>query len=169
MDKELKYGMAVTGIVHPNKIITNAAAQPGDQLVLTKPIGTGILATALKRGKGTQELLERMAETMWTLNDVAGQAMVEHGAHAATDITGCGLLWHTWAMAKVRRVHVRLHAVRVLMFEESFVFAMRVYLTQGDVSNREYTRGAFTLNKGITAEMVQVMFDPQTSGGLLIA
>jgi selenide,water dikinase len=88
-------------------------------LVLTKPIGTGILATALKRGKGTQELLERMAETMWTLNDVAGQAMVEHGAHAATDITGCGLLGHTWEMAKGSKVHVRLYATRVPMFEEA--------------------------------------------------
>jgi len=169
MDKELKYGMAVTGVVHPNKIVTNAAAQPGDQLVLTKPIGTGILATALKRGKGTQELLERMAETMWTLNDVAGQAMVEHGAHAATDITGCGLLGHTWEMAKGSKVHVRLYATRVPMFEEALVFAKRGYLTQGDVSNREYTRGAVTLDKGISTEMVQVMFDPQTSGGLLIA
>jgi selenide,water dikinase len=169
MDKELKYGMAVTGIVHPNKIVTNAAAQPGDQLVLTKPIGTGILATALKRGKGTQELLERMAETMWTLNDVAGQAMVEHGAHAATDITGCGLLGHTWEMAKGSKVHIRLYATRVPMFEEALVFAKRGYLTQGDVSNREYTRSAVTLDRGIPAETAQVMFDPQTSGGLLIA
>ncbi len=141
MDKELKYGMAVTGVVHPNKIVTNAAAQPGDQLVLTKPIGTGILATALKRGKGTQELLD----------------------------TGCGLLGHTWEMAKGSKVHVRLYATRVPMFEEALVFAKRGYLTQGDVSNREYTRGAVTLDKGISTEMVQVMFDPQTSGGLLIA
>ena len=169
MDKELKYGMAVTGIVHPNKIVTNAAAKPGDQLVLTKPIGTGILATALKRGKGTQELLERMAETMWTLNDVAGQAMVEHGAHAATDITGCGLLGHTWEMAKGSKVHIRLHADRIPVFEEALVFAKRGYLTQGDVSNREYTRGAVTLDKGVSSTMVQVMFDPQTSGGLLMA
>jgi selenide,water dikinase len=169
MDKELKYGMSVTGVVHPDKVVTNAAAQPGDQLVLTKPVGTGILATALKRGKGTEELLERMAETMWTLNDVAGQAMVEHGAHAATDITGCGLLGHTWEMAKGSRVHIRLHAQQVPMFEEALVFAKRGYLTQGDVSNREYTRGAVSLDSGVSIEMVQVMFDPQTSGGLLIA
>ena len=169
MDKELKYGMAVTGIVHPDKIVTNAAAKPGDQLVLTKPIGTGILATALKRGKGTPELLERMAETMWTLNDVAGQAMVEHGAHAATDITGCGFIGHAWEMAKGSKVNIQVYASRVPVFEEALVFAKRGYLTQGDVSNREYTRGSVTLDKGVSSEMVQVMFDPQTSGGLLIA
>ena len=169
MDKELKYGMAVTGLIHPNKIVTNAAAQPGDHLVLTKPIGTGILATALKRGKGTPELLERMAETMWTLNDVAGQAMVEYGAHAATDITGFGLIGHAWEMAHGSKVNIRVHAAQVPVFEEALVFAKRGYLTQGDVSNREYTRGAVSLDKGVSSEMGQVMFDPQTSGGLLIA
>jgi selenide,water dikinase len=169
MDKELKYGMAVTGVVHPDKIVTNAAARPGDALVLTKPIGTGILATALKRGKGTPELLERMAETMWTLNDVAGQAMGEHGAHAATDITGCGLIGHAWEMAHGSKVNIRLHALQVPVFEEALVFAKRGYLTRGDVSNRDYTRGAVSLDRGVAAEMVQVMFDPQTSGGLLIA
>ena len=97
-------------MVHPDKIVTNAAARPGDQLVLTKPVGTGILATALKRGKGTPELLERMAETMWTLNDVAAEAMVEHGAHAATDITGCGLIGHAWEMAHGSKVNMRVHA-----------------------------------------------------------
>lgn len=169
VDKELKYGMSVTGIVHPDKIITNAAAQPGDQLVLTKPVGTGIVATALKRGKGTQELLERMAETMWTLNDVAAVAMLEHGTHAATDVTGCGLLGHTWEMAHGSKVNVRLHATAIPMFEEALVFAKRGYLTQGDVSNREYTKNAITLDKGVASEVIQVLFDPQTSGGLLIA
>ena len=169
MDKELKYGMAVTGVVHPNKIITNAAARPGDHLVLTKPIGTGILATACKRGKGTPALLERMAETMWTLNDVAGQAMGEHGAHAATDITGCGLIGHAWEMAHGSQVTIRLYASQVPVFEEALVFAKRGYLTQGDVSNRAYTRDAVSVDAGVSSALLQVMFDPQTSGGLLIA
>ena len=169
MDKELKYGMAVTGVVHPNKIITNAAARPGDHLVLTKPLGTGILATACKRGKGTPALLERMAETMWTLNDVAGQAMGEHGAHAATDITGCGLIGHAWEMAHGSQVTIRLYASRVPVFEEALVFARRGYLTQGDVSNRAYTRDAVSVDAGVSSALLQVMFDPQTSGGLLIA
>lgn len=169
MDKELKFGMAVTGLVHPQKIFTNAAAKPGDQLVLTKPVGTGILATALKRGKGTPELLERMAESMWTLNDVAAAAMVEHGAHAATDITGCGLLGHTWEMSHGSKVNVRLRASAIPVFEEALVFAKRGYLTQGDVSNREYTQSYITLEHGVTTELAQVLFDPQTSGGLLIA
>ena len=169
MDKELKYGMAVTGVVHPNKIITNAAAKPGDHLVLTKPLGTGILATACKRGKGTPALLERMAETMWTLNDVAGQAMVEHGAHAATDITGCGLIGHAWEMAHGSQVTIRLYASQVPVFEEALVFARRGYLTQGDVSNRAYTRDAVSVDTGVSSALLHVLFDPQTSGGLLIA
>jgi selenide,water dikinase len=169
MDKELKYGMAVTGVVHPDKIITNAAARPGDHLVLTKPIGTGILATACKRGKGTPALLERMAETMWTLNDVAGQAMGEFEAHAATDITGCGLIGHAWEMAHGSQVTIRLYASRVPVFEEALVFARRGYLTQGDVSNRAYTRDAVSVDTGVSSTLLQVMFDPQTSGGLLIA
>ena len=153
MDKELKYGMAVTGVVHPNKIITNAAARPGDHLVLTKPIGTGILATACKRGKGTPALLERMAETMWTLNDVAGQAMGEHGAHAATDITGCGLIGHAWEMAHGSQVTIRLYASQVPVFEEALVFAKRGYLTQGDVSNRAYTRDAVSVDAGVSSAL----------------
>lgn len=169
MDEELKYGMSVTGIVHPDRIVTNAAAQPGDRLVLTKPLGTGILATALKRGKGTPELLERMAETMWTLNDVASEAMVQHGVHAATDITGCGFLGHAWEIAHGSKVNLRLYASTIPVFEEALVFAKRGYLTQGDVSNRDYTRGHVTLDNAVPSTLAQVLFDPQTSGGLLIA
>jgi len=169
MDNELKFGMAVTGVVHPNKIVTNAGAQPGDWLVLTKPLGTGILATAFKGKKGTPELQERVAETMWTLNDVAGELMVQHGAHAATDITGCGLLGHAWEMAHGSKVHVRLRAGTIPMFEEALYFAKRGYLTKGDVSNREYTGGHITLDREVSQELARVLFDPQTSGGLLIA
>jgi selenide,water dikinase len=169
MDKELKYGMAVTGMVHPDKIVTNAAAQPGDQLVLTKPLGTGILATAFKARKGTADLQERVAETMWTLNDVAAESMLQHGAHAATDVTGCGLLGHAWEMSHCSKVKLRLRASAVPIFEEALYFAKRGYLTKGDVSNREYTRGQVHLDRGVALEMTQVLFDPQTSGGLLIA
>jgi selenide,water dikinase len=169
MDKELKYGMSVTGVVHPDKIITNAAAQPGDRLVLTKPVGTGILATAIKAKKGTPELAQRVAESMWTLNDVAAVAMLEHGAHAATDITGCGLLGHAWEMAHGSKANLRLRAAAVPIFEEALYFARRGYLTKGDVSNREYTRGQVHVDRGVSTEMGQLLFDPQTSGGLLIA
>jgi selenide,water dikinase len=169
MDKELKYGMAVTGVVHPDKIVTNAAAQPGDQLVLTKPLGTGILATAFKGKKGTPELQERVAESMWTLNDIAAEAMQQYGAHAATDITGCGLLGHAWEMSHGSKTNLRLKAAAVPMFEEALYFAKRGYLTRGDVSNREYTRGQVRVDRGVASEMVQVLYDPQTSGGLLIA
>jgi selenide,water dikinase len=169
MDKELKYGMAVTGVVHPDRIVTNAAAQPGDRLVLTKPLGTGILATALKAKKGTPELEQRVAESMWTLNDVAAEAMLEHGVHAATDITGCGLLGHAWEMAHGSKTNLRLHASAVPIFEEALYYAKRGYLTKGDVSNREYTHGQVHLDRAVAKEMGQILFDPQTSGGLLIA
>jgi selenide,water dikinase len=169
MDKELKYGMAVTGVVHPDKIVTNAAARPGDQLVLTKPLGTGILATAFKGKKGTPELQERVAESMWTLNDIAAEAMQQYGAYAATDITGCGLLGHAWEMSHGSKTNLRLTAAAVPIFEEALYFAKRGYLTRGDVSNREYTRGQVHVDRGVASEMVQVLYDPQTSGGLLIA
>jgi selenide,water dikinase len=169
MDKEMKYGMAVTGVVHPDRIVTNAAAQPGDRLVLTKPLGTGILATAFKAKKGTPELQERVAETMWTLNDVAAEAMLQHGVHAATDVTGCGLLGHAWEMSHGAKVNLRLRAAAIPIFEEALYFAKRGYLTKGDVSNREYTRGQVHLDRDVAPEMAQVLFDPQTSGGLLIA
>jgi selenide,water dikinase len=110
-----------------------------------------------------------MAETMWTLNDVAGQAMGEFEAHAATDITGCGLIGHAWEMAHGSQVTIRLYASRVPVFEEALVFARRGYLTQGDVSNRAYTRDAVSVDTGVSSTLLQVMFDPQTSGGLLIA
>ena len=169
MDKELKYGMAVTGVVHPDKIITNASAQPGDHLVLTKPLGTGILSTAFKGRKGSAELQESVAECMWTLNDIAGAAMSRREAHAATDITGFGLLGHAWEMSKGSSVNMRISVSAVPIFDEALHFAKRGYLTKGDVSNREYTHGQILLDSGIAPEMSQVLFDPQTSGGLLIA
>ncbi|GIX49140.1 MAG: selenide, water dikinase [Candidatus Tectimicrobiota bacterium] len=168
-DKELKYGMAVTGIVHPERVVTNAGARPGDWLVLTKPLGTGILTTAFKAGKGTPELVARVAESMWTLNDVAAEAMLAHGVHAATDITGNGLLGHAWEMARASGVRLRLRATAIPVFEEALYFARRGYLTRGDVSNREYTQGHVQLDPRLSPEQVRVLFDPQTSGGLLIA
>lgn len=169
MDEELKYGMAVTGVVHPDKIITNAGAQPGDCLVLTKPLGTGILTTALKAKKGTPELQERVAETMWTLNDVAAEVMRQYRVHAVTDITGFGLLGHAWEMAQGSQVNLRVNASMVPVFEEAVLFAKRGYLTKGDVGNRDYTSGGVVLDGGVSKEMGRVLFDPQTSGGLLIA
>lgn len=169
MDNELKYGMAVTGVVHPDRIVTNARAQPGDRLVLTKPIGTGIVTTALKAKKGTPELLERVAASMWTLNKVAAEVMTQYEVHAATDITGCGFLGHAWEMAHGSKVHMRLYASAIPVFEEALYFAKRGYLTKGDVSNRAYTGGDVALERGVSVEMGRVLFDPQTSGGLLIS
>jgi selenide,water dikinase len=169
MDDELKYGMAVTGIIHPEQIITNASAQPGDHLVLTKRLGTGILSTAFKARKGSSELQERVAEGMWTLNDVAGQRMLHYDTHAATDITGFGLLGHAWEMARGSKVDMQLSASVIPVFEEVLEFARRGYLTKGDVSNRAYTGHHILLDSGISREMSRVLFDPQTSGGLLIS
>ena len=169
MDDELKYGMAVTGIIHPDQIITNAKAQPGDHLVLTKRLGTGILSTAFKARKGSVDLQERVAEGMWTLNDVAGQSMLHYDTHAATDITGFGLLGHACEMARGSHVDMQLTASAVPMFDEVLDFAKRGYLTKGDVSNRDYTGEQVVLDAGISREMGRVLFDPQTSGGLLMS
>jgi selenide,water dikinase len=132
-------------------------------------LGTGILSTAFKGRKGSVELQERVAQSMWTLNDVAGQRMLQYETHAATDITGFGLLGHTWEMAKGSQVDIHIAASRVPLFEEALDFAKRGYLTKGDVSNRDYTGAHVILDSGISRAMSRVLFDPQTSGGLLIS
>jgi selenide,water dikinase len=168
-DNELKYGMSVTGLVHPTKVVTNSTAQIGDLLLLTKPLGTGILTTALKMGKASEAVEEAVCASMTSLNEIAAEEMVSFGVHACTDITGCGLIGHAWEMAHGSGVGLQIRASTVPIFPETLFFAKKKMLTQGDVANREYVGNNYTLSKGITPEMASALFDPQTSGGLLIA
>ncbi len=168
-DLEIKYGLAVTGTVHPQRIIHSHTARPGDVLVLTKPLGTGILSTALKSGKLDATASRRLTEVMVQLNRQASAAMIAVGAHAATDITGFGLLGHAHEMAQASRVTFQLSSGMIPLLPEALQFARAGYLTGGGRSNAEFVGSQARLAAGLEPALVSVLFDPQTAGGLLIA
>ncbi len=168
-DKEMKYGLAVTGKIHPKKILTNANVQPGDALVLTKPLGTGIVTTAFKLGTISDELYRRVTDSMLALNNTAAKLAVEFGAHACTDITGFGLLGHAWGMARESNVGFIFDANQIPIFAGAEELADQGFLTKNDRSNREYLKGYVHIDNSFSENLVRVLYDPQTSGGLLIS
>jgi selenide,water dikinase len=168
-DDEPKYGLAVTGIVHPKNIITNAGARTGDALVLTKPLGTGILSSALKNDAiGETEMAEAIA-WMTTLNDGASRAMVAAGAHAATDVTGFGLLGHANEIAAASGVALRIEASRVPRYTLALDMVTKGIAPGGTRCNVAEHAEFTTFASGIPNEERLLLSDAQTSGGLLIA
>jgi selenide,water dikinase len=167
IDTELKYGLAVTGRAHPDFLLTNAGAKVGDQLVLTKPLGNGILATAAKRGKLSSEAQRPMLDAMKSLNGVASRAALAVGARCATDITGFGLLGHLLHIARASRVtiRVRLDTVPILDGVRDAVRAGAV--TDGSKRNGEYLRPLVRWERGGEEDRA-ILTDPQTSGGLVV-
>lgn len=170
-DKEPKYGLAVTGLVHPNKIVSNAGARLGDCLVLTKPIGIGILTTALKAGLLSQGSERRVTELMATLNKTAMEAMVTVGVHAATDVTGFGLLGHLWEMARASHVTINVDASAVPVIDETFEMLDLGALPGGSMANAAYleANGAVQFGEGVSEALQTIFADANTSGGLVIA
>lgn len=168
-DKEMKYGLSVTGKIHPQKILTNTGAQPGDALILTKPLGTGIVTTAMKLNSIPDQLYREVIDAMMALNREASRLAIQFGAHACTDITGFGLLGHAWAMAQESGVGLVFYASNIPVFSGVEELAAQGYLTQGDVTNREYLKGHVQLDEKLSEDFIRVLYDPQTSGGLLIA
>lgn len=169
MDEELKYGLSVTGIVHPSKIVTNAGARPGDKLILTKPLGTGIISTALKSGKDLGDLMMRAVAVMTTLNKTASEAMQDIGVHACTDITGFGLLGHGYEMAAASQVGFKIWSNKVPIFEEAIPLINDGYVPGGTNNNRYYLTDKVLLPETVDWEHSTLLFDAQTSGGLLIS
>jgi selenide,water dikinase len=168
-DAEPKYGMAVTGVVDPRRIVTNAGAQPGDVLVLTKPLGTGILTTALKRGAIDERALAEAVRWMTTLNATACEAMLAANAHAATDVTGFGLLGHAENIARASRVRLVVEARRVPFMQRVLELIEAGFLPGGTRDNAE-THAAFTRFAPSVPEATRIgLSDAQTSGGLLIS
>jgi len=168
-DEEPKYGMAVTGTIHPSAIVTNAGARPGDALVLTKPLGTGVLGSALKRNSVSAAEIADAVTTMTTLNAAASRAMVAAGASAATDVTGFGLLGHAGELARASGVALRLAAGNVPVFPLARTLAARGVVPSGSRANAiEHAR--FTrFDAAVPPEIRILLSDAQTSGGLLIA
>ena len=168
-DTEPKFGLAVTGRVHPDLVLRNSTACPGDVLVLTKPLGTGIVSTALKRGLVDSATAQEAAELMATLNRASAEAMLEVGAHACTDVTGFGLLGHLGEMAVGSGVNVTLHASRVPTLEAAWTYAGADVVPGGTLNNLAYVAEQVAFAPGISRAAQLILADAQTSGGLLIS
>lgn len=168
-DPEIKYGLAVTGVVHPNKILTNAKAKAGDKLVLTKPLGTGIISTALKAGMASGEAIRKSVESMGTLNRTASEWMKKFGAHACTDITGFGFIGHALEMATASQVGMVLQATAVSVFPEAMEYAKLGLIPGGAYSNRDFFSCRVEMDSSVPPLLADIFYDPQTSGGLLIS
>ena len=168
LDPEPKYGLAVTGFVHPDRMLTNSGAKPGDVLLFTKPIGIGILTTAAKADMLTPELEKRMTDLMMTLNKAARDAMVKYRVHACTDVTGFGMLGHLSEMATGSDVEITLHVDEVDLISEAYEFAQMGLLPAGMYRNRSFAEKYVDAGQTELAKQ-DMLYDPQTSGGLLIA
>jgi len=168
-DPEIKYGLAVTGVVHPKKILTNAKAMPGDQLVLAKPLGTGIIATALKGGMASEEAVTRMVQSMVALNRTASERMQAFGAHAGTDITGFGFIGHALEMALASGIGMMIRSQDIPIIPEAMEYARLGLIPEGCYKNRQYFSCRVEVNSNVPPILVDLLYDPQTSGGLLIA
>jgi len=168
-DKEMKFGYSVTGIVHPDKVVTNAGAQPGDVLILTKPIGTGAINTAVKRGLASRETEAAAIKAMTTSAAAASKVMREVGANGCTDVTGFGLLGHAYELAKASKVTLTIDSKVVPLLPEVLELISQGMLTRGDKNNRVYVGETVRIEQSVSGEMQSALFDPQTAGGLLIS
>ncbi len=168
-DNEIKFGYSVTGWVHPEKIRTNAGAQPGDALILTKPLGIGIVTTAIKRSLAEPETVRRAVKIMTTLNRTAAEIMCSYRSHAVTDITGYGLLGHACAMAEASRVTLRLHADSIPFLPEAYALAEAHVLPGLVAKTWRLLEPKISIGPAVPAPLRDILLDPQTSGGLLIA
>ena len=165
-DEEIKYGLAITGIVHPDKVILNEGAKPEDALILTKPLGTGILNTGIKGNMLRDDAVQRLIDVMATLNKKASDAMLSVRTHAATDVTGFGLAGHLKEMIK-ENIGVELFASKLPYFQEATELAKSGFIPGGLYRNRDfYKEHVSSKDQGF---FYDIIFDPQTSGGLLMA
>jgi selenide, water dikinase len=183
-DDELKFGYSVTGLVHPQRVLANSGARPGDGLLLTKALGTGVISTAIKKGKAEPQWIEAAARSMTTLNKAAAEVITgkagQAGApvpasgqtyevHGMTDITGFGLVGHARELALASDVSLHLHAGRVPLLEGAVECARAGYIPGGLKANREFAECAVEFAAAVSAELKTLLFDPQTAGGLLIS
>jgi selenide,water dikinase len=168
-DPELKYGIAVTGVIDPAKVVHNSTARPGDKLILTKPLGTGIIATAIKNGTASRAATDRIVRSMTALNRAASEAMMEVGVHACKDVTGFGLLGHAAEMLEGASVGITIDSAAVPIFPETKEYAEKGNLAGGLHRNREFRKNMVSIDPSVPQYLQDIFYDPQTSGGLLIA
>jgi selenide,water dikinase len=168
-DLETKYGLAATGIVHPEKVVRNSTAKPGDTLIYTKPLGIGVLTTAIKADMASPEEVEEATKVMATLNKAASEVMVEVGVNACTDITGFGFLGHLFEVVKFSGVSATVYAARIPLLKGAKEYASMGLLPAATYENVEYVGSAVSFPEDFDEDLKLLLFDPQTSGGLLIA
>lgn len=168
-DSELKYGLSVTGFVHPDRVLTKRNLRTGDCLILTKPLGTGIIATAIKGGLASQETVEIVSRSMATLNRDAAEVMGAFPVHACTDITGFGFLGHLAEMVSGSGAGVRIESARIPIFPEALNHARMGLIPAGAYRNREFREAMVDFAGTVNRATQDILFDPQTSGGLLIS
>lgn len=167
-DKELKYGLSVTGLIHPDKVLTKNNLKVGDQLILTKPLGTGIINTAIKGKIASEHVVKNVTQIMSTLNRKSGEIMAGHKVHACTDITGFGLLGHLAEMVIGSGCGIELMADKIPIIPETLEYAGMGLIPAGAYKNREFRECMVKFAPSINRALQDVLFDPQTSGGLLI-
>lgn len=167
-DKELKYGLSVTGFIHPDRVLTKNNIKVGDCLILTKPLGTGIINTAIKGGLASPELIDKATRLMAGLNRQAAEIMERHEVHACTDITGFGLLGHLAEMVVDSGVGMEIHVDNLPIIPEALDYAEMGLVPAGAHKNRDFRIAMIDLDPSIDAVTQDILFDPQTSGGLLI-
>jgi selenide,water dikinase len=168
-DQEIKFGYAITGTIHPKRIIKNSGAKAGDILVLTKPIGTGVIITGLKFEKASEKAKKAALNIMTKSAKNASKEMQKVGVNACTDITGFGLLGHAFEMAKASNITLEIESSKIPLLPDVLDLIQQKMLTRGDKNNREYVGKSIKFNKSVTREMQSALFDPQTAGGLLIS
>jgi len=168
-DDELKFGYAVTGTVNPKKVWTNTGARPGDRLLLTKPLGTGVITTALKKGAAKDAWVEAATRTMVQLNRAAAEALAGFDIHGATDVTGFGLIGHARELAAGSGVSLRFDSSKLEWIDGALDCARAGHLAGGLKNNRDFLGGCVEFAPGVPADVQTLLFDPQTSGGLLVA
>lgn len=168
-DQEIKFGYAVTGVIHPDKVVKNSGARPGDVLVLTKPIGTGVISTGIKFQKASDETIAAAMKAMTTSAAHASKVMQTVGVHGCTDITGFGLLGHAYELAKASKVTLNVDSKVVPLLPDVMELLEQKMLTRGDRNNRAYVGDTLRFAESVSGIMQSALYDPQTAGGLLIS
>jgi selenide,water dikinase len=168
-DKELKYGLSVTGFIHPKKVLTKRNIKPGSMLILTKPLGTGIINTAIKAGLASEELSQKVIYVMAQLNRYAGEAMADFPVNACTDITGFGLAGHLAEMVSGSGAGMLIDSKSLPVFAEALEFATMGLIPAGAYKNRKFRESMVHISSDVPLALADILFDPQTSGGLAIS
>jgi selenide,water dikinase len=168
-NEQIMFGYSVTGLINPNQVARNAGAKAGDVMVLTKPIGTGVISTGIKRAKASDEIINGSVETMLTPGKFAAEVMREFGIKGATDVTGFSLIGHSWEMARASKATIEIDSKAVPLLAGALELASQGMLTSGDKSNREYVGSDVSISESVDENLVKLLFDPQTAGGMLIA